>query len=410
MQSDTPAPRGGWVGVQWGMLIRDLVAALDRIAPFRFAEPWDKVGLLLGAPADTLGGPILLTIDLTESVLDEAIGLGGGGAGGAGAIVAYHPPIFEPLARLTDRSAAERIILRAARAGLAMLSPHTALDAVPGGVCDWLCEGLSTTSPDGKIHGDCRALVPLAQHHHPLTPHPSTHEVKIVTFVPATHLDTVRNALATAGAGIIGHYRVCSFSTPGTGTFLGDPGTNPAVGESGTLQAIAEVRLEMVCSHAALPLALQTLRRFHPYEEPAIDVVPLVPQPVRNVGAGRRLSLDRPATVPELAARLRAFLHSPVRYADAAHGAPVKVVGVCAGSGGELADKLRPEGCEVFVTGELSHHKTLALVNAGVSVILGEHTGTERGYLPRLADKLVAALPGVDVVVSKADRDPLTLA
>lgn len=390
---------GVGVGVQWGMLIRDLVAALDRIAPFRFAEPWDNVGLLLGDPADALGGPVLLTIDLTESVLDEAL------AQRAGAVVAYHPPIFEPLARLTDRSAAERIIVRAARAGLAMLSPHTALDAVPGGVCDWLCEGLSAPAADGKIHGDCRALVPLAQH-----PLPLTQEVKITTFVPASHLDTVRNALATAGAGIIGHYRVCSFSTPGTGTFLGEPGTNPAVGASGTLQSVAEVRLEMVCAHAALPLALQTLRRFHPYEEPAIDVVPLVPQPVRDVGAGRRLSLDRPATVPELAARLRAFLHSPVRYADAAHGAPVKVVGVCAGSGGELADKLRPEGCEVFVTGELSHHKTLALVNAGISVILGEHTGTERGYLPRLADKLVAALPGVDVVVSKADRDPLTLA
>lgn len=391
-------------GVQSGMVIRDLMAALDRIAPLRYAEAWDKVGLLLGTESDSLCGPVLLTIDLTEQVLDEAIALG------ASAVVAYHPPIFTPLERLTDRSTAERVILRAARAGIALCSPHTALDAVPGGVCDWLCEGLSTPTPaniqaEGKVHGDCRALVPHAQHSHP-----PTQEVKITTFVPAEHLDTVRNALATAGAGLIGKYRVCSFSSPGTGTFLGDAGTNPAVGEAGTLESVAEHRLEMVCSHAALPLALQTLRRFHPYEEPAIDVMPLVAQPVRSVGAGRRLSLDRPATVAELAARLRAFLSSPVRFADAANGSPVKVIGVCAGSGGELVGRLRPEGCEVFVTGELSHHKTLALVNSGISVILGEHTGTERGYLPRLAARLGQLLHEARIVVSKADRDPLSLA
>lgn len=391
------------------MKIRELVAALEAIAPLAYAEPWDKVGLLLGREDDEVSGPVLLTIDLTEAVLEEAVGLK------ASAIVAYHPPIFEPLARITERSVAERVILRAARERIAIYSPHTALDAVPGGICDWLCEGLSAAEPDGKIHGDCRALVPHARHS-------PTSEVKIVTFVPSSHADTVRSAMATAGAGIIGKYNVCSFSTPGMGTFLAGEGASPTAGD-GTpgLQSVAEVRLEMVCSNAALALALQTLRRFHPYEEPAIDVVPLAAQPRRELGAGRRLSLDRPATVAELARRLKAFLGSPVRFAapcaasGLASGAadrPVKVLGVCAGSGGDgaLIGKLRPEGCEAYVTGELSHHKTLALVNAGVGVILGEHTGTERGYLPRLARSLTTQLPGVKTVVSKADRDPLTLA
>jgi dinuclear metal center YbgI/SA1388 family protein len=376
------------------MLVKDLVAAMERIAPLEHAETWDKVGLLVGSSARELKGPVLLTIDLTERVLAEAE------RKKAGAIIAYHPPIFDPLARITNASAQQRIVLRSIELGLAIYSPHTALDAVPGGICDWICEGLSGGSP-GKIHGDCRALVP----------HPSrepTQEVKIVTFLPSDKVDHVRNAMATAGAGIIGNYQVCSFSTPGTGTFLPLEGASPTIGKPGTLEHTAELRLEMVCSRLALPLALQTLRRFHPYEEPAIDVYCLEPKPQREFGPGRRLVLDRPATVRELAQRLKTFLKtSSVRLAQAEHAGSIKTIGVCPGSGGDFASIARQEGCEAYVTGELSHHKVLAALHSGMSVILGEHTGTERGYLPRLALRLKELLPGLAVEHAEADRDPL---
>ena len=376
------------------MLMKDLMDAMERIAPLVHAESWDRVGLLVGSPSRPVSGPVLLTIDLTESVLAEAEAMK------ASAVVAYHPPIWDPLARVTDATPQQRVVMRAVELGISVYSPHTALDAVPGGICDWLCEGLSGGSP-GRIAGDCRALTP---HHH----RPATEEVKIVTFVPAEKLDVVRNAMATAGAGIIGHYRVCSFSAPGTGTFLGGEGTHPAVGQPGRLESSDELRLEMVSSKAALPLALQTLRRFHPYEEPAVDVYELLPRPQREYGAGRRLVLDRPTTVAELAERLKKFLGTAsVRYADSGLAVSVRTVGVCAGSGAELLSAAKAEGCEVYVTGELTPHKVMAALHAGVSVVLGEHTGTERGYLPRLAERLAQELPGVRAVVSTADRDPL---
>lgn len=374
------------------MLVQDLVAAMERIAPLEHAEPWDKVGLLVGARAKAIGPKVLLTIDLTEHVLAEGVAMG------AGAIIAYHPPIFEPLTRITDATPQQRIVLGAIEAGIAVYSPHTALDAVPGGVCDWLCEGLS--GGQGKIIGDCRALVPH-------TARPSTQEVKLVTFVPANEADTVRNALATAGAGIIGGYRVCSFASSGTGTFLGDPGTTPSIGKPGHLESVSEVRLEMVCSKAALPLALETLRRFHPYEEPPVDVYELLPKPQRNFGPGRRLHLDRPTALGEIAERLRRHLGSCIRIADCGHTGPISTIGVCAGSGGELAAAARAEGCEVYVTGELGHHKVMASLHGGMSVILGEHTGTERGYLPRLAQRLALELPECQPAVSRTDVDPL---
>jgi dinuclear metal center YbgI/SA1388 family protein len=379
------------------MLVRDLVAAMERIAPAEYAEEWDKVGLHLGALADTLRGPVLLTIDLTEPVIAEACEMR------AGAILSYHPPIFSDLRTITDATPKERIILTAARAGIAIYSPHTALDAAAGGVTDWLCEGLSNGAP-GKIAGDCRALVPHEEGR-------DAARVKIVTFVPEKDLEQVRNALASAGAGHIGEYTVCSFSSGGIGTFLGAEGTNPAVGEVGRLETVGEQRLEMVCPKRALPLALQTLRRFHPYEEPAVDVYDLAPLPRRRVGAGRRLVLDQPAPMRELGSRLRRFLGTARVQLGVCgdEGKPVETLAVVPGAGESLAPLAAREGCEAFITGEMRHHNVLASIHGGMHVLLAGHTNTERGYLPRLAERVKQELPGVEMRISGRDRDPLVV-
>lgn len=382
------------------MLVRDLTNTLESIAPLRYAESWDRVGLLVGDPARELKGPALLTIDLTERVIAEAV------AHHADAIIAYHPPLWEPLKRLTTGSSRERVLMRAVEAGMSIYSPHTALDSVPGGVTDWLCEGLSGSRTAGKILGDCRALAPFPARE-------STQEVKIVTFVPEREAETVRGALATAGAGIIGNYTVCSFNTQGFGTYLGNAQSSPKVGTPGTLQTAAELRVEMVCSKLALPLALETLRRFHPYEEPAIDVYELLPKPTRHGGHGRRLVLDHPTPLTEIADRLKQHLgvaHVAIATPSGDHPSkctPVTHLGVCPGSGHELALPAQADGCQVFVTGEMKHHEVLALLNAGLSVVLAGHTNTERGYLPRLAQLVNQKLPALKTIVSTNDRDPL---
>lgn len=378
------------------MLLSELVSAMETIAPLDAAEPWDRCGLQAGDPEREIDGPVLLTIDLTEQVLVEARAIG------AGAIIAYHPPIWEPIKTLAASSPGERIIRTAIENKIAIYSPHTALDAARDGLTDWLCEGLSAPVggvQPGEIAGDCRALKPAPVN-------APEREVKIITFVPADALDGVRNALATAGAGGIGTYRLCSFASPGEGTFLPMDGSSPVIGEVGKLERVNEHRLEMVCSRASLPLAIETLRQFHPYEEPAFDVVELVPEPQRRIGAGRRLMLDQPATVAELAERLKAHLgRARVRVGVLGSDRPVSTVGVVAGAGEDMLDEAVREGCEVLVTGEMRHHAVLRALHAGVQVILAGHTNTERGYLPRLASRLDAMTDGASYVVSQADRD-----
>ncbi len=374
------------------MRVASLIEAMEAIAPLRYAEPWDRVGLLIGRAEAPLTGGILLTIDLTESVLREAI------ANGAKAIVAYHAPIWEPIKRLTSDTTRGRILLGCAEAGISVYTPHTALDAAPGGVTDWLCEGLSAGGD--RIEGDCRALTPLVED--------EKKRAKIVTFVPEKDLDKVRSALATTGAGQIGDYELCSFSTAGEGTFLGGAGTNPVVGQPGRLESVGERRLEMVCAKGAVALAIETLRKFHPYEEPVIDVYELLGTARRRVGAGRRLVLDQPATMRELAERCRTFLdRARIKVALPADDQPITHIGVVPGAGESLLPEAIGEECQAFVTGEMRHHQVMDALHAGLAVMLCGHTNTERGYLPRLAERLQATLDGVDITCAESDQDPM---
>jgi len=372
--------------------VANVIAAMERICPVRFAESWDNVGLLLGSPDEHLHGPVLLCIDLTHAVLDEAKAMG------ATCVVCYHPPIFTALKRLTTQDPRQGLLLRAARAGFSLYCPHTALDAAPDGLADWLAD---CCMESGRVsHADRRALQPSGVQD-------ETQQLKVVTFVPAREAERVRDALATAGAGRIGNYEVCSFSVEGTGTFLGNPESRPTAGSAGRLESTSEVRLEMVCAKRSLALALTTLRQFHPYEEPAIDVYPLHPQPRRDTGAGRRLVLDRPVPASEVARRLKGALGLTHVEVALATDKPISCIGVCAGSGGELMEAAISEGCELFVTGEMKHHDVLAATMRGLSIMLAGHTRTERPYLPILAARLAAMLPGEQVLVSTADRDPL---
>jgi len=343
------------------MRIDHIIHALEALAPPSYAADWDNAGLLLGSRQREITS-ILLTIDLTQSVLEEAI------AAGAGLIVSYHPPIFQPLKSITDATHTERVILNSAAAGVAIYSPHTALDAAPGGINDWLADALGA--------GDRRALEVQDLL-------PESEQCKIVTFCPADAVDRVRNGLASVGAGVIGKYQLCSFEIGGRGTFFAGEGTRPAVGARGSLQYVDEIRLEMVCPQAALGLAIATLRQFHPYEEPAFEIYALQPRPQRHIGQGRRVTLDQPASLKTIADRLKHHLSLKRLEAAVAHDGPGKYarIGICAGAGGSLLHAAITQGCELFFTGEMRHHDVLAAQAQGCTVLLAGHTNTERGYL-----------------------------
>ena len=98
---------------------------------------------------------------------------------------------------------------------------------------------------------------------------------KIVIFVPLTHSDIVRKAMGDAGAGHIGNYSHCTWSTIGVGRFKPLEGAHPAIGEVGKFAQVEEERIETVCEKNKVKEVLEAIKKFHPYEEVAYDLIPL---------------------------------------------------------------------------------------------------------------------------------------
>jgi dinuclear metal center YbgI/SA1388 family protein len=361
------------------MQLQELIARLEQIAPAHYAQSWDNVGLLVGDPAQPVTR-VLLAIDYTPAVAAEAR------RERCELLVAYHPPIFEGLKRLTAGSA----VYEAIRDGLALYSPHTALDVAPGGTNDVLADALGLTA---------RA---------PLRPAPGRDSaLKLVVFVPESHVETVSQALFDAGAGRIGNYSACSFRSPGTGTFFGEAGTSPAVGQQGQLERVPELRLETLVPLARLEPVVRALRAAHPYEEPAFDLVRLAPPP-EGVGLGRIGT--RPAVSrAELFAEIKRELSLEHLLIAGPTTGELTCAAAGAGACGDLYRDALTQGAELYLTGEMRHHDALAAARAGMTVVCTLHSNSERATLARLARRLEESAPGVTVRVSREDRDPFAV-
>ncbi|XP_028924634.1 NIF3-like protein 1 isoform X1 [Ornithorhynchus anatinus] len=350
------------------MELQAVVASLEAFASLAFAESWDNVGLLVEPSPPHSVRTLFLTNDLTEEVMDEAL------AAKADLILSYHPPVFRPLKRLTWKSWKERLVIRALENRVGIYSPHTASDAAPQGVNHWLAKGL----------GACTSL-PIHPATGPEPPTAGTHRVEL-RVSSSRDLDKVLDALR----GIQGT-AVATFSVR-------------AEGEEKT-------QVSVNCSRQALLQVVAFLsQNQHLYEK--TEILSLEKPPLLHTGMGRLCALPEPVSVAALIRRVKTHLNlAHVRLALGAGKtteSPVSAVAVCAGSGSSV---LRGVAADLYLTGEMSHHEVLDAVAGGITVVLCEHSNTERGFLSELRNLLVPHLENkVRVVVSEKDRDPLRVA
>lgn len=376
--------------------VGDLCRVMEEIAPTKAAAEWDNVGLLAGDwawPARRM----LLTIDLTPAVLAEAR------RARAEIILSYHPPVFRPIKRMiVDPTEPSGLAAWAIAERIAVYSPHTALDAAPGGTNDVLTElcGLAEVEPFDQVAGGER-------------------QGKLVVFVPPDDVERVAEAIFLAGGGRIGLYEKCSFRSRGEGAFFGTDATSPVVGQKGRLERVDETRLEVVFPEPRLAEVIAAVRRAHPYEEPAFDVYPLRAVPDGRVGPGRIGRFSRPLTLPELLRRLAAKTGARnlcTVEPDATYP-PLGPAGksrytrgiVCVGAAGSMPFDVPGRRCgpgDVVITGEIRHHDALRYQRLGVAAVALGHWASERPALAPLAARLRRRLPGTAVAVSKADADP----
>ena len=361
--------------------VRDVCDHLKALAPLNLAEDWDNVGLLLGdETAEVTKAMTCLT--LTNDVAAEAA------AFGAGLVVTHHPVMFKPIKQMTATTAEGRMLLTLLRNGIAVYSPHTAWDNSTTGINQQLAELF-----------ELKEIAPLRQR-------AVSDQVKLVTFVPESHLDAVRQALWDAGAGVIGNYQKCSFNLSGTGTFFGSDSTNPAVGKAGQFEQVEEVRVEVVCPSKRLDQALVLLRMAHPYEEPAVDVFSV--KAVANAaGAGRYGILPKPITLGELNRVVADRLRLPIVQFVGEPSQLIYRLGIACGAASEFLRDTHRAGCQALLTGEARFHSCLEARDLGLGMILPGHYSTERFSMETLARRLDEQFPGLIVQASQNEHDPV---
>ncbi len=312
------------------MELRTIIDELNRWAPPILQESYDNAGLLVGE-LDKEVKSALITLDVTEAVLDEAI------EHGDGLIIAHHPVIFGGLKKLTGGNDVERIVMKAIRGHVAIYAAHTNLDLVGNGV--------------NRMIGKQLGL------HHMRVLSPKKDSLKKLTvFCPEGHEEQVRNAIFEAGAGEFGGYDQCSFSTAGFSTFRAGPGSDPYVGQVGERHQANETRIE-----AAVPVenekgVVAALLAVHPYETVAYDLVPLT-NSNPDVGFGMIGELE--AEVPEqhfLETIRETMKTACIRHTDLL-GRPVKKVAVCGGAGGSLLEDAIASGADIFITSDIKYHR-----------------------------------------------------
>lgn len=310
--------------------IHDIAQALEAWAPPGSAQSYDNVGLQVGDPSRTVERAVL-ALDCTPAVVQEAQEIG------ASLIITHHPLIFRPLRSVTPGSYVSNLALRLAEAGIALYSIHTNLDAAPGGVSFALAEHLGCTDVS-FLDGFDETLYKLA------------------TFVPVDHLDAVRAALAGAGAGQVGDYEACAFTTTGTGYFRPGASTNPHIGTAGgDLESVEEVRIETEVARWHLRRVVDALKAAHPYEEVAYDVYP-VEQKNTQAGLGAVGRLETPTPLPDFLERVATRLDAgSLRYVGHPD-AMVERVAVCGGAGSDFVGKALRAGADAYVTADVTYH------------------------------------------------------
>lgn len=357
---------------------------VEEMAPRSLAESWDNTGLQVGHPGSEVDR-IMLALDVNMNVAREAR------EKKAGLIISHHPLFLNPYRSINLGRPEGELVSYLIRNNIAVYSAHTNLDNAAGGVNSVFAEKLGLE--------DVSVLQRAGQERY----------IKLAVFVPAGHVEDVRNALSEAGAGWIGNYSHCTFMTRGTGTFKPLDGTNPYIGRAGEIEKVEEYKLETIVPYGKLDIVIRAMLKAHPYEEVAYDLYPLE-NAGPAYGPGRVGILSEPVSFRQFAEKVKDALSLPAVRLGGDLESNVYKVAVCGGSGAGLWTDALSAGADVFVTGDVKYHTAQDMLAAGLKFIDAGHYGTEVFIMPVLRSYLVerckAAGINVEILLSQTNTDP----
>lgn len=328
------------------MTIGKITSYLESLAPISSSESYDNCGLIVGEKSAEVSG-VLISLDCTEEIIDEAI------QKKCNIVIAHHPIVFKGLKKFNGKNYVERTVIKAIRNNVAIYAIHTNLDNYRFGVNFEIgsrlgLENIQVLQPKKNVLS------------------------KISVFVPFSHFEEVKNALFEAGAGSVGDYSECSFSTNGTGTFKPNENSNPFSGKIGEREDAEEIKLEVIVPNHQLNGIVAKMIQAHPYEEVAYDVVALQNQ---NRFEGSGMIGDLPEAVPTmvfLKTVKDVFQCGAIRYTNPTKE-KVQKIAFCGGSGSFLLGNAKGARADVFITGDFKYHEFFDAENEIVIADIGHY-------------------------------------
>ncbi len=358
--------------------VKGITNYLNEIFPFAYQESYDNSGLLVGNP-DTQVKGLLITLDVTEVVVDEAISLG------CNVILAHHPIIFQGIKRLTGASFEERTIIKAIQNNIAIIASHTNTDNAAFGTNYHLAKlfDLQNTKP----------LLPLTDTLR-----------KLVTFVPLSHEGKVKEALFNAGAGVIGNYDKTSFTVQGTGSFRGNEKTHGFSGTPNKLHFEKEIRIETVFAKHLEHKVIHALLESHPYEEVAYDIF-RIENTQGNFGSGIIGELSDEIKTSAFLKKIKTVLGGGIRHTNF-HKDVIKKVAICGGTGIFLLRVAIRQKADIFITSDVKYHQFFDADNKIIIADVGHYESehfTKEIFFTAIQNKFSTFAPHL----SKINTNPI---
>lgn len=361
------------------MKIIDITSFLESNSHPSLQESYDNSGLITGSPSWDCTG-IICSLDATEAVIKEAI------EKKCNLVVSHHPIIFGGIKKINGKNYVENAIITAIKNDIAIYAIHTNLDNVIHGVNGRMAKmlGLKNVSILSAKENTLK---------------------KLFTFSPVENAEKVRNAIFEAGGGQIGNYSECSFNSAGTGTFKAGKGAEPFVGDIGIRHQENEVKIEVIFPAFLENKIINVLKKAHPYEEAAFDVIALS-NTDQSLGSGVVGDLKEEIGELQFLRILKEIFGLSVIRHTALLNKPVKKVALCGGAGSFLISKALAAGANAYITGDIKYHEFFDANNRMIIADIG-HYESEQFTIDLLKDILEQKFPTFAVLKTEVKTNPV---
>jgi len=361
------------------MKISKIISALEHKAPLSLQESYDNAGLIVGNHKAEVNKAIIC-VDVTEGVINEAI------EAHAELIIAHHPIVFSGIKKLNGNNYVERIVIKAIKNDIAIYAIHTNLDNKLDGTNLYLANLMGLKN--------IKVLQPMRNQ-----------LLKLVVFCPISYADKVRDAMFSAGAGVIGNYDNCSFNAVGKGSFRAGNETNPFVGKKGETHLEEEIRIETILPFFLKGEVLSAMNDTHPYEEVAYDLYELQNKSSR-IGAGIIGDLQEETEAKSFLKKLKKYTNAQCIRHTKTGKSKIKKIALCGGSGAFLIKRAIQEKADVYITGDVKYHE---FFDADEKIIIADigHYESEQFTKEILYDYLKEKFPTFAVQKSEIVTNPV---